>query len=71
MTDPTLTPEIYGSDHQNPQGLAAAKAAKELVPSNGEIAERLIRIKDRLNDWRDREAINDAVNRIYALSARA
>lgn len=26
MTDPILTPEIYGSDHANPDGLAAAKA---------------------------------------------
>ena len=29
MTDPTLTPEVYGSDHANPQGLARAKAAME------------------------------------------
>lgn len=27
MTDPILTPEIYGSDHANPDGLAAAKAS--------------------------------------------
>lgn len=27
MTDPTLTPEVYGPDHANPQGLARAKAA--------------------------------------------
>lgn len=26
MTDPILTPEVYGDDHRNPQGLAAAKA---------------------------------------------
>ena len=71
MTDPTLTPELYGSDHQNPQGLAVAKASMSLSPSNGAIAERLIRIKDRLTDRADRDAINDAVNRIYELAARA
>ena len=26
MTDHTLTPEVYGPDHANPQGLARAKA---------------------------------------------
>ena len=26
MTDPTLTPEVYGPDHANPDGLAVAKA---------------------------------------------
>jgi hypothetical protein len=26
MTDPTLTPELYGPDHANPLGLAVAKA---------------------------------------------
>ena len=29
MTDPTLTPEVYGPDHANPQGLARAKAAMD------------------------------------------
>lgn len=27
MTDPTLTPEVYGPDHAHPDGLARAKAA--------------------------------------------
>lgn len=27
MTDPTLTPEVYGDDYGNPHGLAAAKVA--------------------------------------------
>lgn len=26
MTDPILTPEVYGDDYRNPQGLAVAKA---------------------------------------------
>ena len=34
MTDPTLTPEIYGSDHAHPQGLAAAKASMDAAPMN-------------------------------------
>lgn len=34
MTDPTLTPEIYGADHANPQGLAAAKASMDAAPMN-------------------------------------
>ena len=29
MTDPTLTPEVYGPDHAHPDGLARAKAAME------------------------------------------
>jgi len=29
MTNPTLTPEVYGSDHAHPDGLARAKAAME------------------------------------------
>lgn len=29
MTDPTLTPEVYGPDHAHPQGLARAKAAMD------------------------------------------
>lgn len=29
MTNPTLTPEVYGADHANPQGLARAKAAMD------------------------------------------
>ncbi len=42
-----------------------------LDPSNSAIMDRLIRIKDRLTDRADRDAINDAVNRIYELAARA
>ena len=26
MTDPILTPEVYGDDYKNPQGIAVAKA---------------------------------------------
>lgn len=29
MTDPTLTPEVFGPDHAHPDGLARAKAAME------------------------------------------
>jgi len=29
MTDPTLTPEVYGPDHAHPDGLARAKAEME------------------------------------------
>ena len=29
MTDPILTPEVYGPDHANHSGLAAAKAAMD------------------------------------------
>ena len=29
MTDPTLTPEVYGPDHAHPDGLARAKAAMD------------------------------------------
>ena len=32
MTDPTLTPEVYGPDHAHPQGLAAAKASMDAAP---------------------------------------
>lgn len=38
---------------------------------NSAIMDRLIRIKDRLTDRAERDAINDAVNRIYELAARA
>lgn len=33
MTDPTLTPELYGSDYLNPQGIAASKAAMAEDPT--------------------------------------
>jgi hypothetical protein len=33
MTDPILTPEVYGPDHANANGLAAAKAAMDAVSS--------------------------------------
>ena len=39
-----------------------------LNPPNSAIADRLIRIKDRLTDRAERDAISDAVNRIYELA---
>lgn len=32
MTDPILTPEVYGPDHANANGLAAVKAAMDAIP---------------------------------------
>ena len=37
----------------------------------GELAERLIRIKDRLTDRTERDAINEAVAALYAREAVA
>lgn len=37
MTDPTLTPEVYGPDYANPSGLAVAKAAADSAAKRGPI----------------------------------
>lgn len=38
MTDPTLTPEVYGPDHASPSGLAVAKARADSAAKREPIA---------------------------------
>ena len=46
MTDPTLTPEVFGDDHATTDSLAAAKAADEHAESTTKYAIVGVRLSD-------------------------